>query len=306
VEAGDLRCAICGQAVTAGTARREVVAVDVHRCRGCGAAVEYDPSVRAPHCAFCDRVMEVERIEDPVEQTEAFLPFRAPAEEARATLRAWLGTLGFFRPSDLRTEARVESLQPVWWVAWVFDAEAQVSWAADSDAGAGRSAWAPHAGRTRMVFDDVLVSASRGLSDDEITSVAPGYDLRTALPAPDGAEAALVERFDVQRSMARRRILAAVHGSAAARVEQSHVPGSKVRNLKVSVLLSGLETRRLAFPAYVLAYRYRDELFRVVVCGQDTSLLTGKAPWSVAKIAGAIAIGLLAILALAAVLLGSR
>ena len=73
----------------------------------------------------------------------------------------------------------------------------------------------------------------------------------------------------------------------------------------LSALLSGLQTRRMAFPAYVLAYRYRDALFRVVVCGQDASLLTGKAPWSVARIAGAIVLGLLVALALALVVLSA-
>lgn len=284
VEAGDLRCAICGQALPAGTAGREVVVVDVHRCKGCGAAVEYDPDARAPRCVFCDRVMELERMEDPVEQTEAWLPFTATSAQARDALRRWLGSLGFFRPSDLRSEARVETLQPVWWVGWVFDAEALVSWAADSDAGSGRSAWAPHAGQTRMVFDDVLVSASRGLTDAEVSAMAPGLDLGSAGPEPEGARDAHVERFDVQRSLARRRIVEGVHRSAEARVAEEHVPGSRVRNLHTAVLLKGLDTRRLAFPSYVLAYRYRGSLYRVVIGGQDTDHVHGKAPWSVAKI----------------------
>jgi hypothetical protein len=289
IETGDLRCAICGGTVPPGAAPRASTTVDVHRCQGCGAAVEYDPATQAPTCAFCNRSMELERIEDPVEQTEGYLPFTVDAEAARSALRRWLGSLGFFRPSDLRSSARLETLLPVWWVAWVFDAEALVSWAADSDAGAQSADWAPHAGQVQMEFDDLLVSASRGLTEQEARTLASSYDLGTVRPAPAGAEGARIECFDVQRSLARRRIVEALRTTAAERVERDHVPGSQVRNLKLEVLLSGLATRRLAFPAYVMAYRYRDRLFRVVVCGQEASLLIGRAPWSGWKIALVVA-----------------
>jgi hypothetical protein len=56
-----------------------------------------------------------------------------------------------------------------------------------------------------------------------------------------------------------------------------------------------LETRRCAFPSYVLAYRYRGRLYRVVISGQDAARLLGSAPVSVAKILGLIFGGLLAI-----------
>ena len=129
LEQGDLRCAICGQAAPAAAeSGRAELKVQVLRCDGCGAAVSYDPAVQAPRCAFCDSVMHVESVEDPMEQTELYLPFTVATEAARKALRAWLGSLGFFRPPDLRDEARVESLRPLFWVGWVFDAEALISW----------------------------------------------------------------------------------------------------------------------------------------------------------------------------------
>ena len=52
-----------------------------------------------------------------------------------------------------------------------------MSWSGDSNAGSRRSSWAPHAGQNRMIFDDILVSASRGLTDQEIQATAPGCDI---------------------------------------------------------------------------------------------------------------------------------
>jgi len=292
LERGDLRCAICGQAVPQHGGTRDTLAVEVLRCAGCGAAVAYDAATQAPRCAFCDAVMHVESIEDPMEQTEAFLPFKVSSEEASRSLRAWLGGLGWFRPPDLVRSSRLENARPLFWVGWVFDANALVSWTADSDAGSRRSAWAPHSGQVEMLFDNILVSASRGLSDDETDFLTSSYSLEEELAAPEDSEELVVEQFDVQRSLARRRILDAIDQVAATRVAREHVPGSRTRKVQAVALLRGLETRRLAFPAFVLAYRYRDRLYRAVVSGQDSAQVMGKAPWSVPRILAAAALGL--------------
>ncbi len=53
---------------------------------------------------------------------------------------------------------------------------------------------------------------------------------------------------------------------------------------QAAVLPKRLTTRRWAFPCYVLAYRYRDRLYRAIVHGQDPRLVFGDAPYSLAKI----------------------
>lgn len=303
LEAGDLLCAVCGRAAPAagagarGSARGEEPRIEVLRCRGCGAATRYDARERGLACAFCGSVVEREELLDPTEQTGSFLPLSVTRREAREALQRWLGRAGFFRPGDLRTAARLETLRPLWWVAWVFDAEALVSWAADSNEGARRADWAPHAGRERMVFDDVVVSASRGLTDEEAEALVGSYDLATAVAELDERDGdAVVEAFDVQRSQARARVLAAIEGHAIQRACAECVPGTRFRNERAALLLRGLVTRRIAFPAWVLAYRYREELYRVVISGQRASTLHGSMPISPWRVLGVV----LAVLALAA------
>lgn len=72
--------------------------------------------------------------------------------------------------------------------------------------------------------------------------------------------------------------------------------------MHAAVVLQHLITRRFAFPSYVLAYRYRGELHRVVISGQDASCVVGKAPYSVAKILAVIVGGALAVAFVAAVI----
>ncbi len=300
LEAGDLRCAICAQPSPAARDVPPEAIARILRCESCGAAVAFSAEHQGTRCAFCGSVTHLEEPHDPIEAAELYLPFRTSPEEAVAAVRGWLGTLGFFRPSDLARRATVDNVKPLFFAGWIFDADALVSWAADSDQGARRSAWAPHAGQTNMRFSSVLVSASRGLSADEVTRLAPAYDLGTTAPEPRGPAEASVERFDVQRSAARAVIANAVHATAVDRVSKGHVPGSKVRNCHVGVVMHGLVSRRYALPVYVLAYRYEGKPYRAVVHGQEARITFGDAPLSWRKImlvvAGVLGVILLIVL----------
>jgi hypothetical protein len=273
----------------------------VVRCENCGASVEYSVEAKAPRCDYCGSVTRVETTTDPVEQAQAWLPFTVDPEAARAALMGFLGRGGFFRPSGLAQEAAVETLRPLWWPAWNFRAGVDVSWTADSDAGSRRSDWAPHAGRTRFEFDDIPVPASRGLKVKECEALAPHYQRGSAEREPRGPEGAHTERFEATRSGARRTVLDAVERLSRERLQQGVIPGRRFRNVHVAVALSSLHTTRLALPVYVLAYRYRDKPYRVLVHGQDARVVLGEAPisrWRVAAVvAGVLLLVLVALLA---------
>jgi hypothetical protein len=304
LEAGDLRCPVCNAAAPR-TARedREGTSVEVLRCSACGAAVTYDVSSRAPACAFCGSVMHLETPDDPPEEMELELPFTVDRTSAEQAYREWLRRMGWFRPSDLGSASRLETLTPLRWVGWVFDAEATVTWAADSDAGALRSDWAPHGGQTALHFDDVVVSASRGLAPAETDRLIPTYDLGTARAGPREPETGTtVERFDLPRSAARGRVTAFIERLVRERLEKEAIPGTRFRNVQAAVALQRLVTRRFAFPSYVLAYRYRGSLYRVVISGQDATCVIGTAPYSTARILGAIFGGVLALALLVALI----
>ena len=303
VEQGDLRCAICATQVPPDThSAAQSMQVEIMRCDGCGAAVSYDVEARAPRCAFCASVMHVEKVEDPMEQTGWWGTLSVDATQAHSALSQWLGGLGFLRPSDLSESATIEGLKPLWWVAWVFDATAKVSWTADSNAGSGRSAWAPHAGKTELTFDRIVVGASRGLSHKETNALISGHRLDLGSNTAPQISGAVVEQFDVQRSEARGRIIDAATAVAMNSMQANQIPGNRYRNINVELTLRGLRTRRCAFPAYVLAYRYRDKLYRAVINGQDASYVVGRAPYSVWKIAAIIVGGLALAVGLAALL----
>lgn len=304
-EAGDLRCAVCGH-VAPDAIRVDIpkAAVEILRCSSCGAAVSYSVRARAPECAFCGSVVHVEVPDDPMEQEDLVLPFTVDRARAQAVFRDWLGSLGWFRPGDLRSASRLESVRPLWWVGWAVSAEAVVSWTADSEVGAVRADWAPHSGQTEVRFDDIVVSASRGLSGEETAQLVPSYDLTTARArAAEEDGDAVVEQFEVRRTVARRQVRAELKRLASKHLKDGVIPGRRVRHLHTSLLVRKLLTRRIGFPAWVIAYRYRGSLHRFVLSGQDPSCLLGDAPRSTARVLLAIAVaigGLAALLALLA------
>lgn len=305
LEIEDLRCPICNRAAPL-TAPKDVpeAAVEVMRCDSCGASVTYSARELAPSCVFCGSVTHIEVPEDPLEQTGFFLPMTVDRDEAVAAYKDWLRGLGWFRPANLGSESSLESLTPLWWVGWIFSAHATVSWTADSDLGARRADWAPHAGQVELEFNDIVAPASRGLSAGETDYLADTYDLDSAGAEPvSDAGATIVEQFDVPRSGARQRVAAVLERLARKRLEDAHIPGSRFRNIRTSILLRRLVTRRFAFPSYVLAYKYRGKLYRIVISGQDGTRILGAAPYAVAKIVLTGCLGLIGVAAVAVALI---
>ena len=277
VEEGDLRCAICALPVPAppqGAERKQHA--QVLRCTECGAAVAFSALDQAPRCAFCGATMQVEDPVDPIEAAELRVPFAVDRAVAEAALRGWLGGRGFFAPRTLKDEAVLESLSPLCWAGWIVDADAAVAWTADSDEGSRRADWAPHAGQVSMKFESLCIPASRGLTHAECRQLVPHYDLARAVPADapaiPGEEPAVIESFDAQRSAARAAIQEAIELTAKIRVER-YIPGRRYRNVHVACLLEAQETRRVALPTWVMAYRYRGAPFRAIVHGQRSEIV---------------------------------
>lgn len=303
IEPDDLRCPVCNLSCP-GAAPKDLPAtqIEILRCSGCGAAMTYEVKKRAASCAFCGSVLAIEQPADPLEEARWFLPFTIDRERAANAFRGWLGSLGWFRPGDLRSDARLETIEPLLWVGWVFDARAEISWAADTDLGSRRSDWAPHAGRTELEFDAVAVPATRGLSSAEAELLVPSYDLNSATESIEEGSSTTIERFDIPRSVARKRLIEVVEQLSRRRLTSEHIPGNRIRNLRTSTILRGLAARRVAFPAWVLAYRYKGRLFRTVLSGQDADCLKGEAPYSAARIAVVIAGAVGAVVALLALI----
>ncbi|HEY4240063.1 MAG TPA: hypothetical protein VGM88_09620 [Kofleriaceae bacterium] len=303
IEHGDLRCSICALAVPDAAGAAASSHAKVLRCPDCGAAIAFNAEAQAPRCGFCGATMAVEQPIDPVEAAQLRVPFSVDRGAAERAMRTWLGKRGYFAPAALASDAVIDSLTPLAWAAWLVNANAEIAWAADSDADSHRSSWAPHSGSVSLDFANLLVPASRGLSTTECRQLASSYDLSTVVGvsqprAPDEVEST-IEAFDAQRSAARRLVHESIESLARVRVEPT-IPGGRKRNVKVACLLQRQTNDRVALPAWVLAYRYRGAPYRAIVHGQRGDLVIGNSPTDWAKVARVVVTGALVLFAIVA------
>lgn len=294
LEAGDLRCPVCAlpPPVVEGA---QVVTSKVLRCKECHAALRYSEAFAKTVCGFCGAALELELSTDPMEHAEAWVPFSVSKAEAVASLKRWLSKRGFFAPGDLAEASRVDTMHPVAWAAWVVTGSANVTYGTDVQGYGRKATFGPATGAFSRALN-LIVPATQGLSLEEVVDLGE-YDVATAqrdaLPDVPG------EDFGVTRAHARSRILEGVRNDAVAEIGRRH--RGRLRKTNVEVMLTGLFTRRLLLPVWVLAYRYGNEKFRVVIHGQRERTVVGKSPISPWRVMGAIA----ASLGLVAALLGA-
>ena len=266
--------------------------------------MSYDASAQTLRCPFCGSEKLSKQADTKSIAPKRIIRFAVDHEQASSILRQWLGR-GFWRPGDLAKAAEIAKVSPVYVPYWVFQARTHTHWTADSsDLPFGaRGDWRPVVGEHHGVYEGLLIGASGVLTPDETSKVCP-YHLANAEPASDvNTDNMVVEQFRVQRKYARplaRQGLENLDRDAC----QRYVP-ARCRNLRVNVLLEGLSSEPVLLPVWIMAYRYRDHLYRFLINGQ-TGKATGQAPVSWSKILGAIAIvGLiLLLLCLAALVAG--
>lgn len=294
LEAGDLRCPVCSLPPPE-SERAAAITSKVLRCQECHAALRYSEQFAKTICGFCGAALELEVSTDPMEHAEAWVPFSVTKAEATSSLRGWLSKRGFFAPGDLAETAKVDSMHPMAWAAWVVTGSANVTYGTDVYGAGHKASWGPGTGSFTKNLD-LIVPATTGLALEEVVDLGP-YDVASAQPEPLADVPG--EDFGVTRASARARILEGVRNDATVEIDRRHK--GLLRKTKLDVMLTGLFTRRLLLPVWVLTYRYRNDKFRVVIHGQRAQTVVGKSPISPWRVLGAVA----AALGLVAALLGA-
>jgi RNA polymerase subunit RPABC4/transcription elongation factor Spt4 len=300
----DLFCANCGTeaAHLSGRPAAQATQLATHnfQCQGCGASMSYDASAQTLRCPFCGSEKLEEQQDAKVLRPHWVVPFSVAQGDALTHLHTWMRS-SFWRPGDLAQASRIEKLTKIYVPYWVFAARVYTYWTADSSQvpWGARGDWVPLAGENRASYSGLLVGASSVLAPAETQAICP-FDLAQAVPPEQvDLENVVYEQFRVQRKYARPLAQAGLeeHERQACR---KYVPGN-VRNLKVNLLSEGLTGQPVLLPVWIMAYRYKDRVYRFLVNGQ-TGACTGTAPVSYHKIVGVVGIVIAIILA---VLLGA-
>ena len=299
------------------------------QCGDCGATLTLPRAQFAAVCPYCASPSVVDR---PVSESGArreapdfILGFHVPREEAEARVAAWLSRGRLFAPSAIKA-AKVTSTRGIYLPAWIFSAVARTEFKASigenytttetyttTDSKGRRvtrtrtvtkTEWRSLVGEHAAYVNDLVVTASAGLDNDELETVEP-FDLGAlrrydpAVVSGWAAEEATLDRA-AGDSAARSEGLQAVKAKL-----QRFLPGDSSRLESFTTRFSEENTDLVMLPIWVFAARYlsggEERTLRVLVNGQ-TGEVQGKLPRSWIKIA-LFGLGVIAAVALVVLLI---
>jgi hypothetical protein len=196
-----------------------------------------------------------------------------------------------------------EDVKGVYLPAYLYSATAHTSYAASigeryrDDDRKNRTEYRDLSGRHSRYVADILVTASRGIPNDEVEGIEP-YDLGALVRYTPGLVSGWIsEEPSLTREECRR--LARQEATArVARLLREFLPGDSVRSLRHHIELTDESIDLTLVPIWVFAIRYDEKKppIRVLVNGQ-TGRVFGKVPFSWAKL-GLIAAGVLGLVGL--------
>ncbi|MGY6549861.1 MAG: primosomal protein N' (replication factor Y) - superfamily II helicase [Roseinatronobacter sp.] len=278
----------------------EFEVTQVSHCDTCGADVQFEPNIHSGDCPFCASPMVAQTGPHRHIKPQAILPFRLTERDADARMRRWLKGL-WFAPSELSRHARsTGKLTGLYVPYWAFDVATRTRYSGQRGihyhvtVGSGKNArrerrtrWQPVSGTVARQFLDLLVIASPALPQQNAHRLEPWTlaDLQPYSPdylagfRAEGYSIPLDDGFETARGVMEAQIRDDV---------RRDIGGDEQRITSIAPHFSDERFKHLLLPIWMAAYRYRGRSFRFIVNGQ-TGRVQGERPWSVWKIAAAIA-----------------
>jgi len=292
------------------------VAIEQHEiaCRACGAKILFEPLHRSVRCPYCDSPSVIDRPATPDRPDPVFVVgFSVDRHEATDRMRRFVARKKL-APPGLRGRA-AERVSGVYLPTYLYSAVASSSYNARigedyyvtevSRDSKGRTSvkrkrkteYYELSGPHHSYVSDVVVTASRGIPNDEVEAVEP-FDLGELRRfSPSMVSGWTSEEPSMTREgcleLARRESEGKIRG-----ILRRFMPGDSCGGLQDHTVLGKESIDLVLLPVWVFAIRYRDDRppIRLLVNGQ-TGKAWGKIPvsWTKVAIIAGVALGLIAV-----------
>lgn len=279
-----------------------VSAISEFSCESCGSLVQVEAHLKTATCPYCASPAVIERpLSGGRPQPTFVLAFVLPHEAALDAARRWVRRAWFAK--EAFRKAKVEAIRGIYVPAYLFSAAAHADYTAQigenyqetytTTDSKGRTVtrtrtkteWHTLSGRYAAYVSDVVVTASRGIQNDELEGIEP-FDLRALHRySPRLLSGWIAEEASMAAAECRQLALDEAMAEVQQRVAKI-LPGDKQRGLQVSARLEDIDQELLLVPVWVLPVRWGDEkeeVVRVLVNGQSGAVF-GKPPRSWVKI----------------------
>jgi DNA-directed RNA polymerase subunit RPC12/RpoP len=276
------------------------------RCEACGGTVVFVGPLTSTECPYCATPIQRENVHTSVHRipVDGVMPFQIDADVAKQNLVQWVRSR-WFAPNDFSRQGVQGKFSGVYLPYWTYDTLTANRYRGERGehywvtVGSGknrrterRTRWYPASGSFQRFFDDVLVLASRGLNRKYALALEP-WPLGLCVPFNQQMLAGFFSRtyeIDLDEGFheAKARIDAAIADDVRARIG-----GDEQRIHWIDTQYHALTFKHLLLPAWLMAYRYRDKLYQVMV-NAATGEVQGERPYSWIKITLAIVAGIAA------------
>jgi len=277
----------------------ELSSKEIH-CESCGSDTLISHDTVSISCPFCgSNHVNEQAMSSRIIKPSGVLPFSVPKEEAESKFKSWIGA-GWFSPGNLSQKAQIDSLRGVYLPFWTFDAFTESHWKADAGyyyyvqekvrgpngqietRSVQKVRWQSASGYFDHFFDDTLICASHGVSQNMVDQVLPyhldqviNFDNRYLL----GWDTELYQKdLKAGYEIADRKMDDFIHHACAGRI-----PGDTYRNLRIKTEKHRHTFKHLLLPLWIAGYTYNSKIFQFIVNGQSGKI-SGKKPVSWIKI----------------------
>jgi ribosomal protein S27E len=282
-------------------------------CDGCGSMVVFQPPEVAGTCPFCGATIVTQpKAADPLIAPDGILPAKVPKKAAQTEVRAWIESR-WFAPSALKRLAQQEGIAGVYLPFWDYAADTNSRYRGargvyywvtetyeESDGQGGRvqrtrqvqqTSWSPAAGEASHNFDNVLIAATRSVTESRLDALQP-WDMNLLC----GYEPQYLAGFKAQRYQlelpAGFEKAKSVMAEAINEDVRADIGGNEQRVDGIDTEYTNVTFQHLLLPVWIGAYRFQGKIYQVLVNAR-TGEVQGERPYSVWKIAMLVAAVLL-------------
>ncbi|MDA8967831.1 hypothetical protein N9F76_00910 [bacterium] len=286
-------------------------------CQSCGSNLLVEPQMLTAICPYCASPSIIQRPPSENLPTPTFtIGFVVTQERAIQSVSHWIQRSSVFAKSAFR-KAAPELTRGVYLPAYLYNAVANSDYRADigenytetetyttTDSNGKtvtrtrtvvKTEWRTLQGRHNCYVLDVVVTASKGVTNDALEAIEP-FDLRALRRfTPAIISGWLAE----EPSRTQDECFRFAHGEAVEKVGQQlkgFMPGDSYRNLQYETDVARESIDLVLFPVWSFAVRYDDAKppLQILVNGQ-TGRVGGKVPISPVKVSIAVGVVLLVI-----------
>jgi DNA-directed RNA polymerase subunit RPC12/RpoP len=287
----------------------EETSTDQHEihCSSCGAEVIFQGTLTSSSCPYCACPLQRDKIHDSVTRiaVDGVIPFLIPQPQAAENLRTWVKSL-WWAPNEFLRQGASGKFNGVYLPFFTFDSMTFCQFTGQrGDAyyitvGEGnnrrterRVNWTWASGEFDRFFDDVLVISVQNQNLDLVQSLEPWPLEQVVSYTPELLAGFFSRTYDITLEdgfqYARQRMEYLLTQEVRRRIGgDEQIVSSQNANY------SAITFKHLLLPVWLLAYRYRDQTFQVMI-NAATGQVSGQRPYSWVKITFATVLAMIAI-----------